>query len=139
VQASELHTKVPPKNCPDWDSDRDWHSVLETLRREMVIAKFPYKTSYAVVRPEYGAAPSMADRRPTGRAHSAFTATIPHAYRMHVRREFLILPATSDPEGHWIGCGSDSIEGHWTIDFSPFYLCSSAKNPENEDIKNIGK
>ena len=29
--------------------------------------------------------------------------TIPHAYRMHVQREFLISPAASDAEVRWTG------------------------------------
>jgi hypothetical protein len=29
--------------------------------------------------------------------------TIPHAYRMHIQREFLISPAASDAEVRWTG------------------------------------
>ena len=55
MQASELHTKVPQELSGLGYGSRLAHSVLEALRRDMVIAKFPFKTSYAV-RPEYGAA-----------------------------------------------------------------------------------
>src|SRR5215470_11135635 len=43
-----------------------------------------------------------ADRR-DARAHNALGQRYPHAYRMHVQREFLISSAASDPEVHWAG------------------------------------
>src|SRR3954468_10838757 len=44
----------------------------------------------------------ITDGRDAG-AHSAFWTTIPHADRMHVQREFLILPVASDAEVRWAG------------------------------------
>src|SRR4051794_33102825 len=46
----------------------------------------------------------MADRGRTGRRRAqCFWTTIPHAYRKHVQREFLISSAASDPRVRWVG------------------------------------
>jgi hypothetical protein len=81
----------------------------------------------------------MADRRRTGRTRTALFGNDTHAYRIHVQTEFLISPAASDPEVHWVGFGIDSIEGHWTIDFRRSLCAHLQRNPENEDIPDIGR
>jgi hypothetical protein len=48
--------------------------------------------------------PDVADRRRTGRRRAQrFWTPIPHAYRMHVQREFLISSAASDLYVCWAG------------------------------------
>jgi len=97
-----LHTEARQELSGLGYGSRLAHGVFETLRRDgkRVIAKCPFSppTSSDI---QSMAHFSAADRRRTGcrRAQRLWT-TIPHAYRMHVQTEFLILPAASDPKLH---------------------------------------
>ncbi|MGY3607479.1 GNAT family N-acetyltransferase [Bradyrhizobium sp. Lot11] len=93
-----LHTEVPQKLSGLGYGSRLAHGVFEALRRdgERVIAKCPFMSSYP---PGTRSTPhsSTADRRQTGRRRARrFWTAIPHAYRMHVQREFLISSASSE-------------------------------------------
>jgi hypothetical protein len=58
----------------------------------------------------------MVERRPQG-TH----VRTPHAYRMHVEREFLISSAATDPEVHW----------HLEVERAPITAAFSAKRRES--------
>ncbi|WP_234683191.1 GNAT family N-acetyltransferase [Bradyrhizobium monzae] len=93
-----LHTEVPQELSDLGYGSRLAHGVLEALRRDRkrVIAKCPFMSCYAARHPSK-AHSSTADRRRTGRRRAQrLWTTIPHAYRMHIQREFLISSAASD-------------------------------------------
>ena len=108
-----LHTEVPQELSGLGYGSRLAHGVFEALRRDgkRVIAKCPFMSSYVARHPS-PARSSTADRRWTGRRRAQrFWTTIPHAYRMHVQREFLISSAASDPEVDWAGRIRGRLDG----------------------------
>ncbi|WP_246676200.1 N-acetyltransferase [Mesorhizobium sp. B2-3-2] len=92
-----LHTDVPQERSGQGYGSRLAHGVFEALRRDgkRVIAKCPlYPPTPPAPRVRRAPRWLIADGPNVG-AHSAWT-TIPHDYRMHVQREFLISSAVSD-------------------------------------------
>jgi hypothetical protein len=86
--------------------------LKEALAGAHVVIDLSNSLSFDLKAVLYGAL-LEADRRRTGRRRAQrFWTTIPHAYRMHVQREFHISSAASDPEVHWAG----RTRGHLDID-----------------------
>jgi len=86
-----------------WIAAGAWRFRSVAMRREKSDREVPFHVFLRRPTPST-AHSSTADRRRAGRRRAQrFWTTIPHAYRMHVQREFLISSAVSDLWVCWAG------------------------------------
>ena len=101
-----LHTEVLQVLSGLGYGSRLAHGVFEALRCDgkRVIAKCPScPPTPPGTRVRRTSRRLIADGRDVGARAQRVWATMPHAYRMYVQREFLISSAPPDPEVHWVG------------------------------------